>query len=118
NPAIGVVPNPATTVLNGIEIPLCPTTDQRGVSSNTGQPCNAGAVQDITPDGSGTLSITPNILMSPGQQYTFILDYSGAGVIEDGMLQITVLASPTGRQPCVPHAFRHRAGHLQPFTES
>ncbi len=45
NPAIGLIPYEATTSLNGTTVKLCPTTDQRGVHSVTGQKCDAGAVQ-------------------------------------------------------------------------
>ncbi|MGH9120967.1 MAG: choice-of-anchor Q domain-containing protein, partial [Acidimicrobiales bacterium] len=46
NPAIGDVPNPTSESLNSSTVMLCPTTDQRGVSSPPAPTkCNAGAVQ-------------------------------------------------------------------------
>jgi predicted outer membrane repeat protein len=45
SPAIGVVPDPEATQLNGMDVTLCPTADQRGAPSNPGHSCNAGAVQ-------------------------------------------------------------------------
>jgi predicted outer membrane repeat protein len=49
NPAIGLIPDstPPVTVseADGTPLTLCPTTDQRGVQSTSGQPCDAGAVQ-------------------------------------------------------------------------
>jgi hypothetical protein len=45
NPAVGVIPYETTTLLNGSTVKLCPTTDQRGVHSAAGRPCNAGATQ-------------------------------------------------------------------------
>jgi hypothetical protein len=44
SPAIGVVPALATSTLDGTSTVLCPTIDQRGVSS-TGASCDAGSVQ-------------------------------------------------------------------------
>jgi predicted outer membrane repeat protein len=45
SPAIGAVANGATATLSGTVVKLCPTTDQRGVSSAAGKACNAGSVQ-------------------------------------------------------------------------
>ena len=45
SPAVGVVPNGAKATLDGGAVELCPTTDQRGVSSAAGKACNAGSVQ-------------------------------------------------------------------------
>lgn len=45
NPAVGAIPVGATASLSARTVPLCPTTDQRGVHSPAGQHCNAGAVQ-------------------------------------------------------------------------
>ena len=49
NPAIAIIPNGTSVTLNGASVELCPTTDQRGVASVTGAPCNAGAVQFVLP---------------------------------------------------------------------
>jgi Chlamydia polymorphic membrane protein (Chlamydia_PMP) repeat len=45
NPALGIIPLGTTVTLNGKAVTLCPTVDQRGVKSPSGQHCNAGAVQ-------------------------------------------------------------------------
>jgi hypothetical protein len=45
NPALGAVPYGTTLRLGGGRVSLCPTTDQRGVKSTPGRPCDAGAVQ-------------------------------------------------------------------------
>jgi hypothetical protein len=45
NPALHVIPLDTTEVLSGHPLRLCPTTDQRGIGTRAGQPCNAGAVQ-------------------------------------------------------------------------
>ena len=45
NPAFGVVPHNTTVALNGRNVTLCPTTDQRGLKSTPGHACDAGAVQ-------------------------------------------------------------------------
>jgi MBG domain (YGX type)/Bacterial Ig domain len=49
NPAIGIIASSTSVTLNSLPIPLCPTTDQRGVASAIGAPCNAGAVQYALP---------------------------------------------------------------------
>ncbi len=49
NPAIRLVPNNTSVLLNSTSTQLCPTTDQRGVASPAGAPCNAGAVQYVMP---------------------------------------------------------------------
>ncbi|HTW10963.1 MAG TPA: choice-of-anchor Q domain-containing protein, partial [Acidimicrobiales bacterium] len=45
SPAIGAIPYGTTLRLGGGLVSLCPTTDQRGVKSSPGRPCDAGAVQ-------------------------------------------------------------------------
>jgi hypothetical protein len=45
NPATGLIPVSTTVMISGKRVELCPTTDQRGVKSNPGHTCNAGAVQ-------------------------------------------------------------------------
>jgi len=45
SPALGAVPNGDTATLDGSSVKLCPSTDQRGVSSGAGKACNAGSVQ-------------------------------------------------------------------------
>ncbi|MDA8355811.1 MAG: HYR domain-containing protein [Actinomycetota bacterium] len=82
NPAIGLIPNPS-----GL---LCPTTDQRGVSSVSGARCDAGSVQVATQTisftgpasgtagGEATLSATGG---GSGNPVVFSVDSSsGAGV--------------------------------------
>ncbi len=48
NPAIGIVPLNTAITLKSNAVTLCPTTDQRGVSSPVSKPCNAGAVQSAS----------------------------------------------------------------------
>lgn len=45
NPAIGAVPLGAKAELDRLQVRLCPTTDQRGTYSPSGQPCDTGAIQ-------------------------------------------------------------------------
>jgi hypothetical protein len=45
NPAIGAVPLGAKAELDQLQVQLCPTTDQRGDYSPSGQPCDTGAIQ-------------------------------------------------------------------------
>ena len=45
NPAIGLIPNPATITLGSHQVALCPATDQRGYPSAASTACDAGAVQ-------------------------------------------------------------------------
>ncbi|HTX01210.1 MAG TPA: choice-of-anchor Q domain-containing protein [Acidimicrobiales bacterium] len=57
DPALGLISASAPAVaLNGVDYTVCPTTDQRGVASPSGQACNAGSVQDtpviVTVSGS------------------------------------------------------------------
>ncbi len=42
---IGAIPYNTTATLNDKVVKLCPTTDQRGMPSFSGQRCIAGAVQ-------------------------------------------------------------------------
>ena len=49
NPALSIVPNGTAVDLDGTSATLCPTTDQRGVASEPGQACAAGAVQEGLP---------------------------------------------------------------------
>jgi len=45
NPAIGAVPFGAKAELYQLQVRLCPTIDQRGTYSASGQPCDTGATQ-------------------------------------------------------------------------
>ncbi|HTW07298.1 MAG TPA: Ig-like domain repeat protein [Acidimicrobiales bacterium] len=45
NSAIGLIPSSTSVMVNGQAVQLCPTTDQRGIGSLSGQACNAGSVQ-------------------------------------------------------------------------
>ena len=49
NPALALVPDATPVNLDGTTAALCPTTDQRGVSSEPGQACDAGSVQEGLP---------------------------------------------------------------------
>jgi hypothetical protein len=73
--AVGIIPDPTTVTLNGAQLQLCSTTDQRGVSSGSAG-CNAGAVQNATP----TLTVTgPTASFPSGSTIptTFTPVYSG-----------------------------------------
>jgi hypothetical protein len=67
NLAIGLVPVNSYVVLNAESVSLCPTTDQRGVPSISGDACNPGAVQDGSPtlDVSAPASQTASYDQSP-----------------------------------------------------
>ena len=58
NPALGVVPLNTTVKLNGLSVTLCPTTDQRGDQSISGQACDAGAVQVAHTSTTATTATT------------------------------------------------------------
>jgi hypothetical protein len=45
NPALGAVPFGTTLTIGGSKVILCPASDQRGVKSTPGRPCDTGAVQ-------------------------------------------------------------------------
>jgi hypothetical protein len=45
NPAIRLIPDPATITLGSNQVALCPATDQRGYPSAASTACDAGAVQ-------------------------------------------------------------------------
>jgi hypothetical protein len=86
NPALGLLPNSTTVTLNGNGVTLCPTTDQRGVASVPGQPCNAGAVQPPLPpaappaatsSASGTSSSLTGVASATNDETT--VDASGYG---------------------------------------
>jgi predicted outer membrane repeat protein len=63
NPAIGVIPDPTSG--------LCPVSaDQRGDASTTGEPCNAGSVQDASAQSIGSVSTPPSGASVGGATYT------------------------------------------------
>ena len=45
NPAIALIPDPATITMGSNQVALCPATDQRGYPSAASTACDAGAVQ-------------------------------------------------------------------------
>ena len=45
NAGVGIIPSGTSVNANGTTYTLCPTTDQRGILSATGAPCDAGSVQ-------------------------------------------------------------------------
>lgn len=71
NPAIGVIPLNTSVSVNGSPVTLCPTTDQRGIGSVAGNPCDAGAVQLQTPSFAITVNgNSTSATISSGQQAT------------------------------------------------
>ncbi len=79
NPAIGLIPTsypgvsgPNAVVVDGTNIELCPTTDQRGIASASGHPCNAGSVQGspqqitFAPPSAGTVGSSANLSATGG----------------------------------------------------
>ena len=59
NPALSIVPNATSVNLDGTSATLCPTADQRGVTSEPGQACDAGSVQEGLPVALPQLFSTP-----------------------------------------------------------
>jgi uncharacterized repeat protein (TIGR02543 family) len=57
SPVVGMIPAGAEATIGRDTVTLCPTTDQRGVTSADGAPCNAGSVQS-----AGPLTITTDSL--------------------------------------------------------
>ncbi len=72
NPAVGLIPVSATVSVNGTNIELCPTTDQRGIASASGNSCNAGSVQGspqqitFAPPSAGTVGSSANLSATGG----------------------------------------------------
>ena len=66
NPAIGIVPSGTTVTLDGNQVSLCPTTDQRGEETISGQACNAGAVQSglLYAEYPVTSGSSPDVIVS------------------------------------------------------
>ncbi len=73
NPAVGIVPLGASASLNGVSYGLCPTVDQRGLSSGGSSPCNAGSIQFA----SQAISFTTPPTAATGR--TLSLSSSGGG---------------------------------------
>ena len=66
NPAVGIVPSGTTVTLGGNQVNLCPTTDQRGEETISGQACNAGAVQSglLYAEYPVTSGSSPDVIVS------------------------------------------------------
>ncbi len=47
SPALDIIPTGTSVTVNGEALALCPATDQRGVTSQNGEPCHAGSVQAV-----------------------------------------------------------------------
>ena len=84
--AIALVPSSTSVTLNADLVALCPTTDQRGVSTATGQACNAGSVQyapaaPTAPASPPTTAAAPPLPTFPGAASTYpdgaIVDFDG-----------------------------------------
>jgi uncharacterized repeat protein (TIGR01451 family) len=80
NPAIALITNPAIITLGGIQVTLCPATDQRGYASATGANCDAGAVQTTPSPADLSLANTPapDPVVS-GQPLTYTLTATNTG---------------------------------------
>jgi len=88
NPAIGIIPNGTSE--------LCPATDQRGITSQEGGPCDAGAVQlaaqtlafTTTAPATPTVgtSYAPAAIASSGLGAVISIDGSASGCALDGDL--------------------------------
>jgi hypothetical protein len=84
--AIALVPSSTSVTLNANLVTVCPTTDQRGVSTATGQACNAGSVQyapaaPTAPASPPTTAAAPPLPTFPGAASTYpdgaIVDFDG-----------------------------------------
>jgi hypothetical protein len=73
NPAIGLIPHGTSG--------LCPTVDQRGVSSPAGASCDAGSVQAFTPGAATSLAATST---STGIHLTWTAPTSSGGTVLTG----------------------------------
>ena len=58
SPVAGVIPANTTVQVDGQSTPLCPATDQRGVTTLSGAPCAAGSVQGQAPGFTSASSAT------------------------------------------------------------
>ena len=58
SPVAGVIPSGTTVPVDGQSTPLCPTTDQRGVTTPSTDSCAAGSVQGQAPEFTSTPSAT------------------------------------------------------------
>jgi predicted outer membrane repeat protein len=85
NPAIALIPDPATITLGSNQVALCPATDQRGYPSAASTACDAGAVQ--TSGSPPTLTLTdsaaPASFNAAGQVITYSdkVSNTGAGTL-------------------------------------
>jgi predicted outer membrane repeat protein len=84
--AVALIPSPTSVTLNANLVTLCPTTDQRGVSTAMGQACNAGSVQfappaPTAPAAPPTTAPAPPLPMFPGAASSYpdgaIVDFGG-----------------------------------------
>jgi predicted outer membrane repeat protein len=83
NPALSIVPDGTSVNLNGTSATLCPTTDQRGVASEPGQPCDAGSVQEGQP-----VALAQSFSTTEGTELT-----EPAGTLESGVVDFNPGAS-------------------------
>lgn len=96
NPALGLIPASLGKVpIGGVDYQLCAATDQRGVSSPSGEPCNAGSVQD-TP-----LTVTVSGAQDYGDLAAFMYVTNPPGVPVTNLLCTTV-GSNTSIGPSLP----------------
>jgi hypothetical protein len=78
NPAVGLIPDGTSASVGGTSELLCPTTDQRGVTSASGQPCNAGSVQQ-----GGFLAEAHTYSATEGTELTEPSGALLAGIVDD-----------------------------------
>ncbi len=83
NPALSIVPNATSVTLDGTSATLCPTTDQRGVTSEPGQACAAGSVQESLP-----LAAAQSFSTAEGAELT-----EPAGTLQSGVVDYNPGAS-------------------------
>ncbi len=96
NPAIGLIPDPASVTLGGGNITLCPATDQRGYASAPG-PCDAGAVQTTSSASLTLVNTSPTGgYRQPGDVINYDYQVTNTGT--------TALAGLTINDPAVPGA--------------
>ncbi len=76
SPAVGVIPPGTVLTHGGVDVEVCPVTDQRGVQSPAGEPCHIGSVQDVVGE---PLALTTTALPdgTVGADYADTLEATG-----------------------------------------
>ncbi len=91
NPALAIVPNATSVNLDGTSATLCPTTDQRGVTSEPGQACDAGSVQEGLP-----VALAQSFSTTVGTELTEPAGTLQSGVVDSNPGAISWTAELTG----------------------